>query len=236
MDNNFYSREILNEDDLRRIREQFETIQFCDGIHTLTGNPFENVENNHKMKNCLNDTSDIENQKIASIIYAALDRDRGFYKFSCPEKTNSPIISRTEVGGYYRAHHDDGMIGDYSTTVFLNDPSEYEGGELRLKLGSGVETFKMPAGHAVTYSTGIPHEVSEVTSGCRDVAVFWTTAKFADHALRDIHRDLLYLQERLDEVLPGKAGYPSIEEASEDPSFLVEQIIHKMIRRYRRTS
>ena len=235
MNNSFYVRELLNEEDLEKIREQLETIRFEDGLYTLTGDPFGDLENSYKMKKCLNDDGGIENSKISDRLFGALDRDDKFLRFTVAVNTNKPIISRTEEGGYYRAHHDDGNMGDYSTTVFLNDPSEYEGGELRLKLSSEVKSFKLPAGHAVTYHTGIPHEVADVTSGHRDVAVFWTTALFSDDSVRDIYRDVIALRDILDKVAPGLPGYPSVEEASEHPSFVIEQIVHKMIRRFRKS-
>ena len=31
---------------------------------------------------------------------------------------------------FYKPHHDNGMNGHFSTTVFLTDPQDYQGGEL----------------------------------------------------------------------------------------------------------
>ena len=43
----------------------------------------------------------------------------------------------------------DDIVSHYSTTVFLNNPDEYDGGELSLYI-DGKISFKLNAGHAIT--------------------------------------------------------------------------------------
>jgi predicted 2-oxoglutarate/Fe(II)-dependent dioxygenase YbiX len=51
--------------------------------------------------------------------------------------------------------------------IHLNDPSEYEGGQLTLGRRSAPKTF----GTAIFFPAGYPHAVSEVTSGKRYILI-----------------------------------------------------------------
>jgi PKHD-type hydroxylase len=79
---------------------------------------------------------------------------------------------------------------DISTTVFLNDPDEYDGGELIVNDTYGVEKLKLPAGHAVIYPGTSLHRVSPVTRGRRLASFFWTQSMVRDDAQRNILFDL----------------------------------------------
>lgn len=62
---------------------------------------------------------------------------------------------------------------DLSCTVFLNDPADYDGGELCIQLGAHAQRVKLPAGHAVLYPATTLHEVTPVTRGERLACFFW---------------------------------------------------------------
>ncbi len=104
------------------------------------------------------------------------------------------IFSKYMTGGYYHTHVDSQKMGnrrtDYSVTVFINDPHEYEGGELCIDIGTQEVKFKLPAGKAILYPTGIPHRVDEVTSGERHVCVFWLESAIQDVRIREIYKGL----------------------------------------------
>ena len=95
-----------------------------------------------------------------------------------------------DKGGKYDWHtdqappmqdHRDGVlkVRKISMTLFLNDPSEYEGGEFDVEfLGPGrseerYETFKMPKGKAVFFQSDQWHRVRPVISGIRKSLVVW---------------------------------------------------------------
>lgn len=119
-------------------------------------------------------------------LYEGMDSNQEFIDFTYPNHTKTPLFTKTETGGYYRPHWDDVTNGQFSTTVFLSDPRDYEGGELTLYLRGKEEKFKLEPGWGVTYETGTPHEVKTVTSGERIVSVFWTTSIIWDiEALRE---------------------------------------------------
>ena len=93
-------------------------------------------------------------------------------------------------GQDYDWHQDEitdgaGLRMDMSTTLFLNDPTDYEGGELELRFGDFGVSIKLPAGHAVIYPTGIIHRVKPVTSGVRKVVHWWDESTVQNPFQRD---------------------------------------------------
>lgn len=119
-------------------------------------------------------------------LFKGVDSNMEFLNFTCPISSTEPLFTKTETGGYYRSHWDDVNNGQFSTTIFLSDPRDYEGGELTLYLNGQEEKFKLEPGWGITYETGTPHEVKTVTSGERLVSVFWTTSMIWDiEALRE---------------------------------------------------
>ncbi len=71
------------------------------------------------------------------------------------------------------------LIRKISFTIFLNDPDEYEGGELDLEWRSPsstierYDTFKSPAGSIIVFPSSTWHRVRPVTSGIRKSLVGW---------------------------------------------------------------
>ena len=78
---------------------------------------------------------------------------------------------------YYGNHVDSAHTSqgrrDYSFTLFLNNPSDYEGGELILNIPPEQKSIKLGAGSIIIYPTKYLHEVREVTQGERLVCVGW---------------------------------------------------------------
>ena len=65
-----------------------------------------------------------------------------------------------------------------SATVFLNDPDEYEGGELDIEIEGPkkdprYETFKLHKGSIVVFPSRMWHRVRPVTSGVRKSLILW---------------------------------------------------------------
>ncbi len=163
--------------------------------------------------------------RIGEIVMAAINRDNGFRDMVFPMQSTQVIVSRTEVGQGFKTHHDMPSNGDYSTTVFLSDPATYKGGELTMFLGGAEQKFALPAGHALTYDTGVPHCVKEVTEGVRYAVVFWTTSLLRDSRWREIIGDL----RRVKKMLPRDYSY-DLAETTNDPHFIVQGIENKIMR------
>ena len=71
-----------------------------------------------------------------------------------------------------------GMVRKISMTLFMNDPSEYEGGEFDLEIykpetDCRYETFKLKRGSAIFFQSDVWHRVRPVKSGVRKSIVAW---------------------------------------------------------------
>ena len=163
--------------------------------------------------------------RIAEIAMAAINRDDGFRDMVFPMQSTQIIVSKTEVNQGFKTHHDMPSNGDYSTTIFLSDPATYKGGELTMFLGGSEQKFALPAGHALTYDTGVPHCVKEVTEGVRYAIVFWTTSLIRDGQWREIIGDL----RRAKKMLPRDYGY-DLAETANDPHFIIQGVENKIMR------
>lgn len=132
-------------------------------------------------------------------------------------KTTDFIFSKYPEGAYYNKHVDSQKMGktlrtDYSVTLFINDPSEYEGGELCIDVGTHEVKYKLDAGKAIIYPTGVEHRVNTVSSGERHVCVFWIESAMQDVRMRKIYRDVhimsnKYLGEPDAAILISKKGF-----------------------------
>ena len=137
----------------------------------------------------------------------------------------SPIISKTGDGCYYRPHQDSPDNGQYSTTLFLSKPEDYDGGYLRIYDGYEIKDYKLDPGYAVTYSTSCIHEVSTVTRGERMVSCFWTKSPFTEQSYE---KDIYYmLFDLLNTLESNESKIFSLEDALADPHFLLETICNK---------
>ena len=68
---------------------------------------------------------------------------------------------------YYGRHVDEVYSSegrrDYSFTIFLNNPNDYDGGELVLNIPPENKAIKLDAGSIIIYPTKYVHEVREVS-------------------------------------------------------------------------
>ena len=114
----------------------------------------------------------------------------------------------------YGSHTDDAMMGpagarlrtDLAFTLFLEDPSTYQGGALVIESALGEQDIKLKAGDAFLYTAGTIHRVAPVTKGARLAAVGWVESYIADPSARDILLDLSAVRNRL-----SKSGVPREE-------------------------
>jgi len=97
-------------------------------------------------------------------------------------------------GMAYKAHTDDPIMGsaqsryrsDVAVTVFLNDESTYDGGELVIHTQFGPVSTRLPAGSAVAYPASSLHEVTPITRGERLACVLWAQSLVRDPQQREI--------------------------------------------------
>ena len=221
---NYFCRKILSEDNVNYIRKLItaENIDWKDGNLSV-------INQILPQKKLL----ETFNQDVFDIIMSALDKDGQFSSLVIPKETNSLIISKITEGGYYKCHLDSEFMGNYSTTIFLNEPDEYVGGDLQLLIDGHLKNFKLKAGWGVTYTTGIPHQVLDVTDGVRYASVFWSTSVISDPFMREIHHGLTNIQDKL--IKPDNAAnkvYSNLKEFADDPVYEIEMLKKSIARRY----
>ena len=104
---------------------------------------------------------------------------------------------------FVKVETDAGLVGmfphnaartDMSMTLFLNEPTDYDGGELVVQLPTNVERIKLPAGDAVLYSGGLIHRVEPITRGRRLGAFAWVESMIRDPLQRQLVYDLQVLR------------------------------------------
>ena len=226
--NNYYIRKVLEEEQVDLIQNLLKHAEernlWQDGLNS--GGGTSSIKSNKEL-------SDLQmSQTINNCIMQSLDADRYFLSFTSAKHTNLNIISKTESGDYYNPHYDHWSNGDFSTTVFLNDPSTYNGGELCLLLGNDEEKeIKLDAGWAITYPTGILHRVNQVLSGTRYVSVFWTKSKIKNVVIRNMYHQLEFIIEEL-EKNSNSIHYTDCKAVIKDPLFIAKNIQNEILRNY----
>lgn len=111
-----------------------------------------------------------------------------------PRHIVSLIMSRYSQGMSYGTHVDDAMMNgartDLSFTLFLNEPEQYEGGELVIDDPAAERPFKLSAGSMLLYPSNTLHRVNKVSSGERLVIVGWIRSLVRDPGQREVLFDL----------------------------------------------
>ena len=147
------------------------------------------------------------------MILDALGKSPLFFAAALPLKVFPPLFNRYGVDQNFDVHVDNAIRiqrgsdfrirSDLSMTVFLEDPADYDGGELVIEDPFGVQTVKLPAGHAILYPSSSLHKVLPVTRGCRVASFFWIQSMVRDDGARRIRSDLDQGGQRLTGQLGG---------------------------------
>lgn len=177
--------EILDSASLGAVREAVEDPGLFEPGDTTAGPRARRVKANLQARR---DESAVKG--VTRLIEKAL-LDRDVFKAAAQFKETARIlISRYEAGMGYGPHIDapiiDGVRTDLSFTLFLSDPSTYEGGELVIDTGSGEEVVKMAAGSVVLYPSSYLHRVEPVTEGIRLAAIGWVQSYIRTEERRDL--------------------------------------------------
>jgi len=151
-------------------------------------------------------------RQLGEIVLQALARNALFFSAALPLRTVPPLFNRYEGGEHYGTHIDGAVRAvpgsnhfirtDLSSTLFLTEPAEYDGGELVVQDTFGEHAIKLPAGDLVLYTSGSLHRVNPVTRGARVSSFFWTQSMVADER----KRELLYRLDQTIQQLRAKRG------------------------------
>ena len=137
--------------------------------------------------------------ECASLVSAALQASSVLRNLAVPARMTQPMFNLYEAGMSYGSHMDAAMMdtpagpmrADLSMTIFLSEPSDYDGGELVSVSSDGtVRTIKLEAGDAVLYAAATLHEVRPVTRGSRLAGIVWIQSAVPDQGRRDVLMEL----------------------------------------------
>jgi PKHD-type hydroxylase len=143
------------------------------------------------------------------IVASALERHPTFISAALPNLLYPPMFNRYGPGMSFGLHVDGGvrihphtgrkLRTDLSGTLFLSDPSSYDGGELQMEDTHGMQTVKLAAGDLVLYPATSVHRVAPITRGTRVACFFWVQSLVRDAGDRALLFDMDNAIQRLNQ-------------------------------------
>ncbi len=211
---------VLTPDNVARYRQALAEAPWADGRATV-GAQGAQVKRNEQLP-----PDHPLARELGQHIVQALSRHPQFISAALPHRILPPLFNRYQGGGSYGLHVDGSVMAmgdgqrlrsDVSTTLFLCDPEDYEGGELVVMDTYGAHEVKLPAGDLILYPSTSLHKVEPVTRGARTCAFFWTQSLVRDDgqraALYELDQTIQRLRARLgdnDEVLQLTGHYHNL--------------------------
>ncbi|MFJ5383693.1 Fe2+-dependent dioxygenase [Cupriavidus sp. CER94] len=186
---------VLTADEVRTLRRRLEASSWVDGRVTA-GDLAAQAKANLQLP-----THTAEALELADFVLQALGRSAAYHSAALPLRVLPPMFNRYEAGMTFGTHVDNAirtmpgtgglrMRADVSSTLFLSDPDEYDGGELVIEDLFGTHAVKLPAGHMVVYPASSLHRVTPVTRGCRWASFFWAQSMVKDDGMRTTLHEL----------------------------------------------
>ena len=214
---------VLAPEQLREARTILEAAEWVDGKITA-GHQSARAKDNQQVR----EDSPAARQ-LGDMIVAALERNPRFVSAALPLKVFPPLFNRYSVGQSFGLHVDNAvrMIRgtshrvrtDLSATLFLTEPSDYDGGELVVEDTYGARSVRLPAGHMVLYPASSLHRVNAITRGSRIASFFWVQSMVREDAQRALLFDMDAAIQRL------------MQEAPDHPSALqLTGVYHNLLR------
>ncbi|WP_347264112.1 Fe2+-dependent dioxygenase [Nitrobacter sp.] len=180
--------DVLTPDELKRFRELLAQAQWQDGRATA-GHVAVRAKANEQLSQ-----DDPLGQQLSEFLLERLGKISHFIAAALPLKVLPPRFNRYTGGGSYGDHIDNAIFsvpgagvrirGDLSSTLFLSEPGDYDGGELIIQGEFSRHQFKLPAGQMILYPASTFHQVTPVTRGSRLAAFFWTQSLVREHSRR----------------------------------------------------
>ena len=198
-------RQVLDVEQRRQVLDYLrDGACFADGKSTA-GYRAKQVKHNQQLSR-----SDAQKKVLQGMLISALEKNDDFRCVAFPKRIQRPLFSRYREGMSYGRHIDDALMGksnairtDLAVTVFISEPTDYEGGELIVHTSLGEQLIKLPAGDAIVYPASTLHQVAPVTEGERLAAVSWVQSYIRDPFQRELLGDLNRIRRSLDKSQPG---------------------------------
>lgn len=195
---------VLTAQQITSVRSLLDQSRFTDG-RLSAGQTARRVKNNEEIP-----ANDAVLSQLNNIVMSSLVNHPLYQAAVMPHRVATAFYARYTSGRFYGDHVDDPLMGpmggryrtDVSTTVFLNDPAEYQGGEIVIRTQHGDQKIKLNAGDAITYPSGSLHHVAEITEGLRLVAVTWAQSLVREAEKRELLFNLHKTRELLQKKYP----------------------------------
>lgn len=198
--------ELLSKQQVAEFRAQLQAADWVDGRATV-GVQGAQVKQNRQLP-----VGSPLARQLGEIILTALYANPLYMAAALPLRIVPPLFN-AYAGGEHYGFHVDGAIRlvpgsnlslrtDVSSTLFLSEPEEYEGGELIVQDTYGSHEVKLPAGDLILYPSTSLHQVAPVTAGERVCSFFWAQSMVRD----DWQRSLLYELDANIQALRARVG------------------------------
>jgi PKHD-type hydroxylase len=201
---------LLSEAQVARCHELMERAKWVDGRVTA-GHQSAKAKHNLQIAE-----GTPEAREMGDMILVALERNPLFISAALPMRVFPPLFNRYESGMSFGAHVDNAIRQvpgtpyrvrtDLSTTLFLSEPEEYDGGELVVEGNYGVQSVKLPAGDMILYPATSLHRVNPVTRGARLASFFWIQSMVRDDGHRTLLFDMDMAINKVNQTVPNHPG------------------------------
>ncbi len=202
--------DVLTRDQIAHVRQMLDAAEWVDGRVTA-GHQSAQAKDNMQLPE-----DHPTSRQLGDLILAALQRNSLFISAALPLRVFPPLFNRY-LGGQSFGNHVDNAIRqipgtgsrirtDLSATLFLADPTEYDGGDLMVEDTYGVHSVKLPAGHLILYPSTSLHNVRPVTRGARIASFFWIQSMIRDDGQRTLLFDLDSAIQRVASEIPTSAA------------------------------
>lgn len=217
--------DVLTPGQVAECRRVLETADWVDGTVTA-GHQSGKAKNNMQLPE-----ESPAAMRMGDLILASLERNPLFVAAALPAKVFPPLFNRYQGGQNFGTHVDNAIRQvkgtehrvrtDLSATLFLSEPTEYDGGELVIEDNYGVQRIKLAAGSLILYPASSLHHVTPVTSGARLASFFWIQSMVRDEGQRTLLFDLDISIQRISQELP---EHPSVVQLT--------GVYHNLLRRW----
>lgn len=186
--------EVLTKAEVAEFRARLAQADWVDGRATV-GHQGAQVKRNRQLP-----VDGALARELGEVILQRLYANPQFMSAALPLRIVPPLFNAYSGGEHY-GFHVDGAIRlvhgsnlslrtDVSSTLFLSEPEEYEGGELIVQDTYGSHEVKLPAGDLILYPSTSLHQVAPVTQGERVCSFFWTQSMVRDDWQRNLLHEL----------------------------------------------
>jgi PKHD-type hydroxylase len=193
--------QLVSPDELKTINDALASAAFVDGQRS-SGVIARAAKHNREL---MPPETDAASATINEILARAFKRHPIYQAWAMPRAATAFLVNRYEEGMYYDDHTDNGvhdlgggrfLRSDLAITVFLSNPTSYDGGELVIDSDREAQLIKLRAGEAVIYRATSVHRVERVRRGVRLAAVCWVESLIRDDAQRALLFDLAAIIEK----------------------------------------